>query len=179
LATSSATELWDELAGAAADESSLWGDALLPPGERRGEAVFSALGEPRFALGIETIYEGYLAHYGTPRLFAPADRETALLLGDYLYAHGLARIAAFGAAEPVLDLAQLISICAQLRGDRREGDGAAWAATAALLGRGALEAARAALRDREDAEPLLDLAREAAAADAVAHALAAHARLLG
>ena len=48
----------------------------------------------RFALGIETIYEGYLLHYGRPRLFAPPDGERALLLGDYLYAHGLVRIAA-------------------------------------------------------------------------------------
>ena len=48
----------------------------------------------RFALGVETIYEGYLLHYGRPRLFAPPDEDVALLLGDYLYAHGLVRIAA-------------------------------------------------------------------------------------
>jgi hypothetical protein len=171
--------LWDELAAAAAAESPLWADALRPPGARRAEAAFSPLGDDAFALGIETIYEGYLAHYGRPRLFAPSDREAALLLGDYLYAHGLARIAELGAAAPVLDLAQLISLCAQLRGDRRDGDGAAWAATAALLGRGALDDARAALRDDGDAAPLAALAREAAGADAVERALAAHARLVG
>jgi hypothetical protein len=179
LASSSATELWDELAAGAAAESPLWGDALRAPAERDATAVFSRLAEGRFALGIETIYEGYLAHYGTARLFAPADRDTALLLGDYLYAHGLAHIAALADTAPVLDLAQLISLCAQLRGDGRDGDGAAWAATAALLGRGALEDARAALRDEGDPEPLAALARTAAGDEEVAAALAAHARLLG
>ena len=63
------------------------------------------------------------------------------------------RRAAVG-VDAVLDLAQLISLCAQLRGDGRDGDGPAWAATAALLGRGALDEARAALRDDGDPEPL-------------------------
>ena len=47
--------------------------------------VFSPLvADRRFALGVETIYEGYLVHYGRPRLFAPPDDDIALLLGDYL-----------------------------------------------------------------------------------------------
>jgi hypothetical protein len=179
LATSSATDLWAQLAEAAAAQSRLWSDALLPAGERERVPVFSPLGEERFALGVETIYEGYLVHYGHPRLFAPADDDAALLLGDYLYAHGLARIAALGGVEAVLDLAQLISLCAQLRGDGAEGDGEAWAATAALLGRSRLDGARAALRDRLDAGPLGALARGAAGAAPVDRALAAHARLLG
>jgi hypothetical protein len=179
LAASSATELWDELAAAAAEESPLWADALLARDARRADPVFSPLAEPRFALGIETIYEGYLTHYGAPRLFTVADRDTALLLGDYLYAHGLARIAALGSAGPVLDLAQLISLCAQLRGDGQPGDGPAWAATAALLGRGVLEGARTALRDDRNAEPLAALALGAAGAEEVERALAAHAALLG
>jgi hypothetical protein len=179
LATSSPAELWDELAAAAGGESRVWADALLPERERDESAVFSPLGEGGSALGIETIYEGYLVHYGRPRLFRPADRETALLLGDYLYARGLASIAAFGDAAPVLDLAQLISLCAQLRGDGLDGDGPAWAATAALLGRAELEPARAALRDRSDPEPLAALAREAAGPGPVERALSAHGRLLG
>ena len=72
-----------------------------------------------FALGVETIYEGYLLHYGRPRLFGPADADTALLLGDYLYAHGLVRIAATGSVEAVHDLAELISLCAQARAERQ------------------------------------------------------------
>jgi hypothetical protein len=130
-------------------------------------------------LGIETIYEGYLVHYGRPRLFAPSDTETALLLGDYLYAHGLVRIASHGEVGAVADLAELISLCAQLRADRSAGDGSAWAATATLLGRGALAAARAALRDGGDPAALDELARSASGDAALDRALAAHAARVG
>jgi hypothetical protein len=58
------------------------------------------------------------------------------LLGDYLYAHGLVRVAEAGTVEAVAELAALISLCAQLRADRLPGDGEAWAATAAKLGDG-------------------------------------------
>ena len=58
----------------------------------------------RFALGVETIYEGYLLHYGTPRLFSPSDHDNALLLGDYLYAHGLVRVSESGDVDAVADL---------------------------------------------------------------------------
>ena len=79
--------------------------ALREPAERELEPVFSPLAHERFALGLETIYEGYLVHYGRSRLFAPADRDTALLLGDYLYAHGLVHVAESGDVEAVSDLA--------------------------------------------------------------------------
>src|SRR5207247_4120963 len=127
--------------------------------------------------GLETIYEGYLLHYGRPRLFAPRDRHTSLLLGDYLYAHGLVRIAAWEDVDAVADLAALISLCAQLRADSSPGDGAAWAASAALLGAGEVDDARAALRDRGDARPLTELA-EAHAGPTLEQALAAHDRRL-
>jgi len=79
----------------------------------------------------------------------------------------------------VADLAELISLCAQSRADRRDGDGAAWAATASRLGGGGLEEAREALRLQGDAG-LLDAAARAAAGDApIEHALAAHAALVG
>ena len=172
--------MWDEIAGAAAAESELWAQALLPRAERRGEPVFSPLADERFRIGVETIYEGYLVHYGRARLFAPADAETALLLGDYLYAHGLVRVADVGDVTAVADLADLISLCAQLRADGADGDGIAWAATAALLGRGAaLAEARAALRDRGDVTPLAEASRRAAGDRAVDEALAAHALAVG
>ena len=175
--TSSAADLWDELAAGAAAESPLWAEALRDDPER--EPVFSPLAPREHALGVETIYEGYLVHYARPRLFAPADRDTALLLGDYLYAHGLVRIAERGDVAAVHDLAELISLCAQARADGLDGDGAAWAATAALLGSGELEEARAVLRDDRDPSALDRLAREAAGDAAVGLALSAHARRLG
>jgi len=177
LRTSSAADLWEELAAGAAAESPLWADVLR--GEPDREAVFSPLAPAEHALGVETIYEGYLVHYARPRLFDPADRDTALLLGDYLYAHGLVRIAERGDVAAVHDLAELISLCAQVRADGLDGDGAAWAATAALLGSGDLEDARSALRDDRDPSELERLARAAAGDVAVDRALAAHAGRLG
>ena len=151
MSSTAASELWGTIAQDAIDES-LWRDALRPDAEH--EPVFSPLGEDRYALGLETIYEGYLVHYGSSRLFAPADADTALLLGDYLYAHGLVRIASFGEVDAVADLSELISLCSQLRAEDAGGDGPLWAATAALLASGEkLDAPRAALRLRADAAP--------------------------
>jgi len=133
LATSSLTDLFATIAGEAGRESPVWRDALRPEDERDREPVFSLVCDERFALGLETIYEGYLLHYGRPRLFAPPDEDTALLLGDYLYAHGLVRIADTGDVEAVSVLAELISECAALRADGREGDGEAWARAATRL----------------------------------------------
>jgi hypothetical protein len=165
--------MWETIAREAAAESRLWEAALLPVDEWDMIPLFSPLGEGRFALGVETIYEGYLLHYGHPRLFAPETPETALLLGDYLYAHGLVRVAARRDVQAVADLAELISLCAHLRADGREGDGWAWAATVAALGRGALGPGRSALR-AGDAGPLADLARRASDAERVQRALALH-----
>ena len=136
--------------------------------------MFSTLGEDRYALGIETIYEGYLLHYGTSRLFAPEDHDTGLLLGDYLYAHGLVRVEAGGTVDAVNDLAELIALCAYLRAEGIVGDGAAWAATAAELGRGTLEPGRSSLRLDNDPSPLERLARARAGDAPVDAALAAH-----
>jgi hypothetical protein len=168
-------DLWDTIALEAERESPLWREALREPEARERVAVFSPLGEPRFALGIETIYEGYLLHYGRPRLFAPVTAERALLLGDYLYAHGLVRVADEGDVVHVSDLAELISLCAQLRADGGGGEDWAWASTIALLGSGGLAVARAALRERGDVEPLGALARGVAGDEAVERARVAHA----
>jgi hypothetical protein len=167
-------DLFEQIVAGAAGESPLWAESLRPPADREPAPVFSLLCEERFAAGVETIYEGYLAHYGRPRLFAPADADVALLLGDYLYAHGLVRIAETRDVAAVRDLAELISLCAQARADGGGGDDAAWAATAALLGRDALDDAREALRERRDPGLLERAARAAAGDDAVERALTAH-----
>jgi hypothetical protein len=132
----SSPDLWEAIAREAEAESPLWAEALLPRERRQPLPVFSRLCEKRFALGLETIYEGYLVHYGRSRLFATRDADTALLLGDYLYAHGLVRVAAEDDVRAVADLAELISLVSHMRAEGDGDDGAAWAAVAARLGRG-------------------------------------------
>ena len=124
--------MFETIAAEAAAESPLWGEALRADPEL--VPVFGAIVPERFALGVETIYEGYLLHYGRPRLFAPPDEDVALLLGDYLYAHGLVRIAATGDLDAVAALAELISACAALRAEGGAGDGDAWVGCVRRLG---------------------------------------------
>ena len=177
-------DMWETIAEEAERESALWGAALRGSEERERIAVFSPLADERFALGLETIYEGYLLHYGRPRLFAAGDADARILLGDYLYAHGLVRVSSLGDVAVVADLAELLSLCAQLRAEPRRGsavpDGVVWAASVAALGSldGRLESARGELRERGDPAALGRLAEEAAGADAVAQALAVHAQRL-
>ena len=165
--SSTQTDLWQEIALEAERDGSLWREALRPRGARDREAVFSPLTEARFAVAVETIYEGYLVHYGRPRLFAPGDPDTVLLLGDYLYAQGLVRLSAAGSVAAVADMGELISLCAQLQAEGEPDDGPAWAACVSLLGHGAL-------KETDDPEALVALANETAGDEAVAHALAAH-----
>ena len=167
--------IFDVICDGASQESVLWERALRPAGERCREAVFSSfVPEPGLALGLETIYEGYLLHYGRSRLFAPPDSDIALLLGDALLAHGLVRVASLGDVAAVGDLAELLSLCAQARAEGRAGDGEAWAATAAFLGRGGLVEARAAFRDGRDPGPLGEAARSRVGRERVEAALARH-----
>jgi hypothetical protein len=128
--------MWDELVDSARSESRLWASSLRPSGEREEVPVFSPLAPARFALGLETIYEAYLVHYGRSRLFDPPDEGERVLLGDYLYAHGLVRIADAGGVDAVAAMAELISRCAALRaaGDGGDGDGDAWVVAVRALG---------------------------------------------
>ena len=71
----------DTVAERAAEASPLWASALLP--EPRGDLRFAGSCPERHLLGVETIYEGYLLHHGTSRLFDQDDRDLAVLTGDY------------------------------------------------------------------------------------------------
>ena len=81
--------------------------------------------------------EGYLLHYGEPRVVRDADDDLRLLAGDYLYALGLERLAGLGDLEAVRELADLISISAKLHAER---DGAGsrelWLASAVAVAAG-------------------------------------------
>jgi hypothetical protein len=96
--------------------------------ERPAFGLIAALG-PRsaaapgeYALLVEAVREGYLLHYGSPRLLRGHDADLALLAGDYLYALGIERLAALGDAEAVAVLAELIGCCAQLHAEGRDGE---------------------------------------------------------
>ena len=177
--TSAVADVWDAIGAGAARESPLWEAALRPRELQEREAVFSELAREEYRLGLETIYEGYLLHYGHPRLFEPADSDTALLLGDYLYAHGLVRVAERHVVQAVVDLSELISMCSQVRAEGRSDDGPAWAASAACLGDGVLDEARTAFREEANTILLLSVARRTAGDAAVDRALQAHLARVG
>jgi hypothetical protein len=123
-----------------------------------------------YELLLEMILEGSLLHYGAPRVVRCADPDLALLLGDQLYALGLARLAALGDLDAVAELADLISLLAQAQANSDPGLAEAiWQAGATAIGwgpspaheqakalarvgdsraRGALEAARATVVSR-------------------------------
>ena len=127
-------DLWERITGDAAAESPVWAEALGPSDARERVAIWSPLVPDELGLGLETVYEAYLVHYGRPRLFAPPDADGGVLLGDYLYAHGLVRIAEAGGVPAVAALAELIARCAAERADGRPDDGAAWVDAARALG---------------------------------------------
>jgi hypothetical protein len=164
----------ERLAELLREDGSVIADHLEEP---RGDAALGALAAsgPRAAearedyeLLIEAVREGYLLHYGAPRLVRSADPDLRLLAGDYLYALGLERLAALGDLEAVRELADLISISAQLHAERG-GEGAAelWLASVVAVACGAgpeHESAKRALRSGEDgaASELRDAAGSAA-----------------
>ena len=101
--------------------------ALAAAGPRAAEAP------DEYTLLVEAIREGYLLHYEEPRLIAGADADLRLLAGDYLYALGLERLAARGDLEAVRELADLISLSAQIHAE----NGAAGTSTERFASRSA------------------------------------------
>jgi hypothetical protein len=103
---------------------------VVDPG---ADSAFAPEGE--YAFVLEAVREGYLLHYGEPRLLAGPDEDLALLAGDYLYALGIERLAAMGDPAAVHVLADLISDSAQLHAEGREVEAPArWKAALRILG---------------------------------------------
>lgn len=69
-------------------------------------------GAATYRLALESIFEGYLLHYGASRIFKPGTPEQDLLAGDYMYAQGLVSIAGLDDLDSIRMLAGLINICA-------------------------------------------------------------------
>src|ERR1035437_598215 len=72
-----------------------------------------------YELLIEAIYEGYLLHYGAPRVLEVPEADLGLLAGDQLYAIGLARLVELGDTLAVGELADTITLSALSSSRRR------------------------------------------------------------
>ena len=90
-----------------------------------------------YELLVEAIYEGYLLHYGSPRVVRVPEADLGLLAGDQLYAIGLAQLVALGDTVAVSELADTITLSAlaQSAGELALAD-AVWAAGARAVGWG-------------------------------------------
>ncbi len=124
---------------------------LGPVSNGTGPAQIAAAG-PRareqaeeYELLVEAIYEGYLLHYGTPRVVRPPEADLGLLAGDQLYALGLARLVGLGDLAAVAELADVITLTALAQGEGREDLAlAVWAAGARAVGWGSSDSHRRA-----------------------------------
>lgn len=142
-----------------------------------------------YLLLVEAIREGYLLHYESPRLIRGADSDLRLLAGDYLYALGLERLAARGDLEAVGELADLISLEAQLHAENGQdapddGARALWLAATVAVAAGASPGhveAKERLRRGESgaAESLAEAAAETAGRNGLGDALARAADSIG
>jgi hypothetical protein len=163
-----------------ADEPAL--GALAAAGPRAAEAP------DEYLLLVEAIREGYLLHYEDPRLIQGADPDLCLLAGDYLYALGLERLAARGDMEAVTELADLISLAAQIHTENGPAADrsvrALWLAATVAVAAGAspehLRAKEALRRGESDAaDSLGDAAAETARRTGLGDALAGASESIG
>lgn len=113
--------LRDQLAGETGLE-----DAVIPAASNSQPALFGdfvSAGQGadesiEYAILIEAIREGYLLHFGSPRLFeSDIDPDLALLAGDFLYAIGLERLSRLSNVEAVRELSDLITLQATIHSD--------------------------------------------------------------
>jgi hypothetical protein len=130
----------------AAVGTALGAHAVADPGAGRFDG---AVEDPTRHFVLETVYEGYLMHYGSPRAFRGMDDDLRLLAGDALYALGLSRLASTGDVAAVTELSDLISLTARLHAeDRAELAEELWDASARALSSEGGAGARTALGDR-------------------------------
>jgi hypothetical protein len=157
--------------------------ALAAAGPRAAEAP------DEYLLLVEAIREGYLLHYESPRVIQGADSDLRLLAGDYLYALGLERLAARGDLEAVGELADLISLVAQIHAENgpdvpNDSSRALWLAATVAVAAGSPPEhgeAKEMLRRGEPgaAESLAEVATETARRTGLGDALARAAESIG
>src|SRR5665213_2544147 len=110
------------------------------PAELAAEGPRAAGRREEYELLVEAIYEGYLLHYGTPRVLQVPEADLGLLAGDRLYAMGLARLVELGDNDAVTEMADTITLSALAQGaGALELAEAVWSAGARAVGWGASE----------------------------------------
>ena len=149
----------------------------------------AAAAPDEYTVLVEAIREGYLLHYEEPRLIEGADGDLRLLAGDYLYALGLEKLAAKGDLDAVRELADLISLSAQVHAENGDGSpdqlaGALWLAAMVAVGAGATpehERAKEALgrAETDAADQLIQSATKTAGQAGMGDALALAADSIG
>ena len=119
--------------------------ASTSPARAAAEGPHAAGRRAEYELLVEAIYEGYLLHYGSPRVVQAPDANLKLLAGDRLYAIGLALLVALGDTAAVAELADTITLSAlaQAAGELALAE-AVWEAGACAVGWGSSEAHRSA-----------------------------------
>ena len=99
------------------------GGAEAGPAQKAASGPRTAQHRAEYELLLEMIIEGSRLHYGSARVVRTEDPDLALLLGDQLYALGLARLAALGDMEAVGILAETIASLAQAHAEGDPGRG--------------------------------------------------------
>ena len=187
------TGLLHALADELSDEGLLIGglvrrpsDAAAPLADLLSAGPHTAARGELYGRVIECVREGYLLHYGVPRLLEETDPDLALLAGDYLYAKGIGLLASIGDLAAVAVLADLISASAELHAaqpaDAAPRLGALWLASTVAIAAGPLPADReavAGLRAGGDAQALYAHASGRAAQAGLSDRLVAAAETVG
>ena len=137
----------------------VWSPAALAAAGPRAEGR-----REEYELLVEMIYEGYLLHYGRPRVLRAREADVGVLAGDRLYAIGLERLVALGDADAVAELADTIMLSALAQGSGEvELAQAIWDAGARAVGWGtSAEHARAKTLVLEGSREALEAMRTSA-----------------
>jgi hypothetical protein len=127
------------------DESRVAENAEPGPPQLAADGPRAAARADEYELLLEMIFEGSHLHYGPQRLVRTDDPDLALLVGDQLYALGLARLATIGDLDAIAELADVISLVAQANAaSDPELAAAVWEAGAVAIGWGGGEELAAA-----------------------------------
>jgi hypothetical protein len=129
--------LADAPTGSAPTGSAASGSAASGPAQLAAAGPRVGARAADYELLMDTIYEGYLLHYRTPRVVRAAEQDLGLLAGDRLYALGLALLVKLGDIDAVAELADVITLTSLAHaGGNPELADAVWTAGARAVGWG-------------------------------------------